>query len=36
MVIANQKELQRQGMFTMMTMLISDLEKHEGIIYKHG
>jgi len=36
MVMANQEELQRQGMFRMMTMLINDLKEHEGTIYKHG
>jgi hypothetical protein len=36
MVMADQNELQKQGMFKMMTMLISDLGEHEGTIYKHG
>ncbi len=30
MVMADQEELQRQGTFTMMTMLINDLKEHEG------
>jgi hypothetical protein len=36
MVMADQKELWKQGMFTMMTILINDLEEHERTVYKHG
>jgi hypothetical protein len=34
MVMAKQEELWRQGMFTMMTMLINDLKEHEGTVYE--
>jgi hypothetical protein len=36
MVMADQEELQRQGMLTMRTMLINDLKEHEGTIYECG
>jgi hypothetical protein len=34
--MADEEELRKQGMFTMMIMLINDFEEHEGTIYEHG
>ncbi len=34
--MADQEELQKQGMLTIMTMLVSDPKAHEGTVYEHG